>query len=115
MAQQIPSPTQFLFEHSGGDVVKFRLKVVDAPSGDEIAGVDIQVGDPDLHQTGDVFSGALADFNIGIIQIGADHPVRLTVQAFDADSNGSSPVLSSPVFSFTYTEVPDAPTDVAVF
>lgn len=114
MAQQIPSPTQFSFEHSGGDVVKFRLKIVDAPSGDEIAGVDVPVSDPNLHQSGDEYFGALADYSIGIIQIGADHPVRLTVQAFDADSHGST-VQSSIPFSFTYTEVPDAPSNVVVF
>lgn len=114
MAQQIPSPTDFSFEHSGGDVVKFRLKIVDAPSGDQIAGVDITIGDPNLHQLGDTYSGALADFSIGIIQIGADHPVRLTVQAFDADNHGS-PVASSGAFSFTYTEIPDEPSNVEVF
>jgi hypothetical protein len=114
MAQQIPSPTHFSFEHSGGDVVKFRLHIVDGPSGDELTGVDIPVGDPGLMKIGDVYSGALADYSIGIIQIGADHPVRLTVRAFDADNHGSSPIYSSTEFSFTYTEVPDAPTDIEV-
>lgn len=114
MAQQIPSPTHFSFEHSGGDVVIFRLKIVEGPDSQELAGVDVPVGDPNLHQVGNVYSGALADFSIGIIQIGADHPVRLTVQAFDADSHGSSPVLSSAEFSFAYTEIPDPPTDIEV-